>query len=105
MVRTMRVRVDKEENALYFRLHESAIVESEEVRPGVILDFDKSGSVAFIGFDRWANNDIKISYVPNPLPPDIDLTMGLVRELSEADRSLSELAGVPGTGLDRRDVR
>ena len=42
--------MDKEENVLYFRLHESAIVESEEVRPGVVLDFDKSGSVVGVEF-------------------------------------------------------
>ena len=46
----MKVRVDKEENALYFRLNESAIVESEEVRPGVILDFDSSGTVVGVEF-------------------------------------------------------
>jgi Fic family protein len=34
------------------------------------------------------------AYIPHPLPPDIELTMELVRELSEADRSLSELAGI-----------
>jgi len=41
----MRLRVDKKDDVLYFRLDESAIVESEEVRPGVILDFDKDGQV------------------------------------------------------------
>ena len=47
---TMRLRVDKEDDALYFRLDESAIVESEEVRPGVILDFDKDGRVVGVEF-------------------------------------------------------
>lgn len=37
--------IDKENDALYFRLDESAIVESEKVQPGVILDFDASGRV------------------------------------------------------------
>jgi uncharacterized protein YuzE len=37
----MRLKVDKENDALYFRLDEAEIVESEEVQPGVILDFDK----------------------------------------------------------------
>ncbi|MSO21233.1 MAG: DUF2283 domain-containing protein [Acidobacteria bacterium] len=36
----MRLTVDKEADALYFRLDESAIVESEEVQSGVVLDFD-----------------------------------------------------------------
>ena len=46
----MRLKVDKESDALYFRLDESAIVESEEVRPGVILDFDKEGKVIGVEF-------------------------------------------------------
>ena len=46
----MRLIVDKEDDALYFRLDERAIVESEEVRPGVILDFDKDGRVVGVEF-------------------------------------------------------
>ena len=46
----MRVRVNKEDDALYFRLVESDIVESEEVRPGVILDFDEAGEVVGVEF-------------------------------------------------------
>lgn len=41
----MRLKIDNENDALYFRLDESAIVESEEVEPGVILDFDANGRV------------------------------------------------------------
>ena len=41
----MRLKIDKENDALYFRLDESEIVESEEVRPGVILDYDVKGDV------------------------------------------------------------
>ena len=44
----MRLKLDKESDALYFRLDESAIVESEEVQPGVILDFDEAGQVVGI---------------------------------------------------------
>ena len=44
----MRVRTDKAADALYIRLQESAIVESEEVSPGVILDFDGDGRVVGI---------------------------------------------------------
>jgi len=46
----MKLKVDKENNAIYFRLDENAIVESEEVRPGVILDFDKNGRVVGVEF-------------------------------------------------------
>lgn len=41
----MRLKVDKENDALYFRLDESKIVESEEVQPGVILDYNEAGNV------------------------------------------------------------
>jgi len=44
----MRIRVDKENDALYLRLDESEIVESEEVGVGVILDFNADGKVVGI---------------------------------------------------------
>ena len=44
----MRLKVDKENDVLYFRLDETAIVESEEVQPGVILDFNQEGHVVGI---------------------------------------------------------
>ena len=46
----MKISVDKESDTLYFRLDESKIVESEEVRPGIILDFDKNDRVVGIEF-------------------------------------------------------
>lgn len=44
----MRLKVDKENDALYFRLDESSIVESEEAQPGVVLDFNADGKVVGI---------------------------------------------------------
>ncbi|PIW86040.1 MAG: hypothetical protein COZ95_01385 [Nitrospirae bacterium CG_4_8_14_3_um_filter_50_41] len=44
----MRLKVDKENDALYFRLDEASIVESEEVQPGVVLDFNAEGTVVGI---------------------------------------------------------
>jgi uncharacterized protein YuzE len=41
----MRVHFDEKADAVYVRLDDSSIVESEEVQPGVILDFDSSGQV------------------------------------------------------------
>ena len=42
----MKLKIDRESDALYFRLDdEMMIVESEEVEPGVILDFDEFGRV------------------------------------------------------------
>jgi uncharacterized protein YuzE len=45
----MKLKIDKENDALYFRLDDGEIIESEEVQPGVILDFDENGQV--IGFE------------------------------------------------------
>jgi len=44
----MKLKVDKESDALYLRLDEAAVVESEEVQPGVILDFDDQGRVVAV---------------------------------------------------------
>ena len=41
----MKLRVDKEADALYFRLDDSRIVDSEEVSPGVVLDYNESNEV------------------------------------------------------------
>ena len=41
----MRLKIDRDNDALYFRLDKTAIVESEEVQPGIILDFDQEGHV------------------------------------------------------------
>jgi uncharacterized protein YuzE len=41
----VKVRFDEQADALYFRISDSPIVESEEIRPGLILDFDDCGEV------------------------------------------------------------
>ncbi len=41
----MRLRIDQTSDTLYFRLDEAAIIESEEVQPGVILDYNEQGQV------------------------------------------------------------
>ncbi len=41
----MKLHVDKEADALYLRLDDSAIIESEEVSPGVVLDYNESNEV------------------------------------------------------------
>ena len=41
----MKLKVYKESDTLYFRLDDAKISESEEVQPGVILDFDDQGRV------------------------------------------------------------
>jgi uncharacterized protein YuzE len=44
----MKLKIDRENDALYLRLDENEIIDSEEVQPGVILDFDKNNRVVGI---------------------------------------------------------
>ena len=44
----MRLKVDREADALYLRLDDSPIAESEEVSPGVVLDFNEQNQVVGI---------------------------------------------------------
>ena len=44
----MNVKVDKEADALYLTLSNADVVESAEVAPGVIVDYDASEQVAGI---------------------------------------------------------
>ena len=44
----MSLRINQENDVLYLRLDEAATVESEEVHPGMILDFGKDGRVVGI---------------------------------------------------------
>ena len=41
----MKLRIDSEAGALYLRLDESAIIDSEEVSPGVVLDYNAANEV------------------------------------------------------------
>ncbi len=44
----MRVKVDMESDALYFRLCEDDIKDSEEIAPGIIIDYNKCDNVVGI---------------------------------------------------------
>jgi uncharacterized protein YuzE len=41
----MRLKIDREADALYLRLDDSPIMESEEVSPGIVLDFNEQNQV------------------------------------------------------------
>ena len=60
----MKLKIDKENDALYFRLDESNIVGSEEVQSGVILDFNADGKVVGIELhnisSRMTQDQLKI---------------------------------------------
>ena len=44
----MKIKVDLESDALYFRISEDAIEESEEVSKGFVVDYDARGKVVGI---------------------------------------------------------
>ena len=44
----MKMQYDEKADALYLRLDESKIVESEEVSPGIVLDFNGNKQVVGI---------------------------------------------------------
>ena len=44
----MRVHFDEKADAIYLRLDESKIVESQEVQPGIVLDFNEHNQVVGI---------------------------------------------------------
>ena len=44
----MKVRFDEKADALYMRLDDSKILESEEVQPGIVLDFNERNQVVGI---------------------------------------------------------
>ncbi len=60
----MRLKVDKENDSLYFRLDDASIIESEEVQPGIILDFNAEGKVVGVEMlnlsDRILPEQLKI---------------------------------------------
>ena len=41
----MKLTIDRESDALYLRLDDSRIIESEEVSPGVVLDYNERNEV------------------------------------------------------------
>lgn len=41
----MKLSFDKESDALYLQLDDSAVIESEEVQPGIVFDFNQRNEV------------------------------------------------------------
>jgi uncharacterized protein YuzE len=44
----MVIKYDKEADALYIKLSEGKVAESDEEKPGIILDYDNEGNVVGI---------------------------------------------------------
>ena len=57
----MKLRVDREADALYLRLVDSEIVESEEVSPGVVLDYNEAKEVVGVEFLRLSKRSSELN--------------------------------------------
>lgn len=44
----MKLEYDPAADALYVRLNDQTIIESEQIKPGIILDYDEAGNVVGI---------------------------------------------------------
>jgi uncharacterized protein YuzE len=59
----MKMHYDKKADALYLRLDESKIIESEEVQPGIVLDYNADNQVIGVEIlrvkDRVPSADLK----------------------------------------------
>jgi len=53
----MKLKVDEKADALYLRLDDSEIIESEEITSGIVLDFNKEGQIVGVEISglstRW----------------------------------------------------
>lgn len=54
----MRIHFDEQTKALYIRFTDAKIIDSEQVQPGVILDFNATGQV--VGMELLKLNE----YIP-----------------------------------------
>jgi uncharacterized protein YuzE len=59
-VEKMKLHVDREADALYLRLDESPVTESEEVSPGIVLDFNDRHEVVGIEMLRISQRSAPI---------------------------------------------
>ncbi|WP_245259053.1 BrnA antitoxin family protein [Salinarimonas rosea] len=60
----LEAKYDEEADALFVRVAEGAIVGSEEVRPGLVIDFDASGKI--VGFEMLNAHE---TVAPGAFPP------------------------------------
>lgn len=53
----MKLKIDEKADALYLRLDDSEIIESEEITSGIVLDFNKEGQIVgveILGLSHWS---------------------------------------------------
>ena len=84
----MKLNVDKEADALYLRLDDSPIVESEEVSPGIVLDYNESNEVVGVEILYLSNRSSNLNLSAS-LGADADLLRR--PRLSGSPRSVTRL--------------
>jgi len=57
----MKLKLDEKADALYLRLDDSKIIESEEVSPGVVLDFNEHSEVVGVEILRLSQRVPKLN--------------------------------------------
>ena len=57
----LKLNVDKEADALYLRLDDSTIVDSAEVSPGVVLDYNESNEVVGVELHDLSKRASKVN--------------------------------------------
>jgi uncharacterized protein YuzE len=77
----MNIKYDKESNAAYIRLETAKIVDSEEIQPNVIFDYDESDRIVGVELLNLSENDAQkfIDIMRNPPKPSsalVDLLKG-----------------------------
>jgi uncharacterized protein YuzE len=58
----MKIQIDQNSDALFLKLDDSPIVESEEVSPSIVLDFNESGEVVGIEMLHLSTRSSKIQW-------------------------------------------
>lgn len=57
----MKLHIDKKADALYLRLDDSGIVDSREVSPGVVLDYNESNEVVGVEMLHLSKRSAKLN--------------------------------------------
>jgi YD repeat-containing protein len=61
----MKVRYDAEVDVLSIVLSDSLVEESDETKPGVVLDYDAAGNIVGIEIQdasKWTGNPLAVEY-------------------------------------------
>jgi len=53
----VKIEYDPTADALYVRLSDQSIIESEQIKPGIVLDYDDAGNVVGIEVLRVSKHD------------------------------------------------